>query len=496
MAHDETSDGTIFVPAPEYGADPRRRHQRQHALTREIAVRKFMPIQTAVVAVFIMLWLMPIPALAAAHRAAGRQPVSAPPAAIIAPAATHAVINHGDTAWMLVSTVLVLMMTIPGLALFYGGMIRGKNVLSTLAHSFATTCLVTLLWYAVAYSLSFTHGNAFIGGLSRVFLHGMGRDTVSDRSMAIPESVFMSFQMTFAIITPALISGAFAERIKFSAVLWFSALWLLVVYTPVVHWIWSPQGWLAHLGVLDFAGGTVVEVNSGVAGLVAALVLRPRTGYGREAMAPHNLVLTIAGASLLWVGWFGFNAGSAISAGGLAGMAMVATQIATAAAAMTWMFLEWGARGKPSVLGMASGAVAGAVAITPASGFVDPSGALIIGFAGGAACFWAVTYVKNALGYDDTLDVFGVHGVGGIVGLILTGVFAVKAIGGTPGALEGHVGQIGKQLIAVVAVAAYDAIGTFLILKLIDVVIGLRPSLEEEREGLDITQHGERAYNE
>ncbi|WP_367184306.1 ammonium transporter [Acidiferrobacter sp.] len=416
--------------------------------------------------------------------------------AAAAPSAPHVLINHGDTAWMLVSTVLVLMMTIPGLALFYGGMVRDKNVLSTLAHSFATTCLVTLLWYIVAYSLAFTDGNAFIGGLSRLFLEGMGRDTVSDRSMAVPESVYMSFQMTFAIITPALISGSFAERIKFSSALWFSGLWLLFVYVPVVHWVWSAHGWLAHMGVLDFAGGTVVEVNSGVAGLVTALVVGRRTGYGREPMAPHNLALTTLGACLLWVGWFGFNAGSAVSAGGLAGMAMVTTQIATAAAAMAWMFLEWAARGKPSVLGMASGAVAGAVAITPASGFVDPTGALIIGLAGGLACFTAVTYVKNALGYDDTLDVFGVHGVGGAVGLILTGVFAVQAIGGTAGALEGNTGQIGKQLIAIAAVATYDALGTFLILKLIDLVMGLRPSRDEEREGLDITQHGERAYSE
>ncbi len=447
------------------------------------------------VATLFLLVLAPVQALAALHAGAGALNVQTPSAVAVSHIGQGA-INHGDTAWMLVSTILVLMMTIPGLALFYGGMVREKNVLSTLAHSFATTCLVTLLWYIVAYSLSFTDGNAFIGGLGRVFLHGMGRDTISDRSMAVPETVFMSFQLTFAIITPALISGSFAERIKFSAVLWFSALWLLFVYSPIVHWIWSAHGWLAHLGVLDFAGGTVVELNSGVAGLVTALVVGRRVGYGREAMAPHNLVLTILGASLLWVGWFGFNAGSAVSAGGLAGMAMASTQIATAAAAMVWMGLEWTARGKPSILGMASGAVAGAVAITPASGFVDPSGALIIGLAGGAACFWAVTYVKNALGYDDSLDVFGVHGIGGVVGLILTGVFAVKAIGGTAGALEGNLDQIGKQAIAIAAVASYDAIATFLILKLVDLVIGLRPSHEEEREGLDVTQHGERAYNE
>ncbi len=445
----------------------------------------------------MLLLLMPLPAHAT-HRGATATPTPASAAVTISgPATVPATrISRGDTAWMLTSTVLVLMMTIPGLALFYGGMVRDKNVLSTLAHSFATTCLVTLLWYIAGYSLSFTGGNAFIGGLGRLFLQGMGRDTVTARSMAIPESVYMSFQLTFAIITPALISGSFAERIKFSAVLWFSGLWLLAVYAPIVHWIWSTRGWLAHLGVLDFAGGTVVEVNSGVAGLVTALVVGRRVGYRREAMAPHNLVLTILGASLLWVGWFGFNAGSAVSSGGLAGMAMATTQIATAAAAMTWMFAEWSARGKPSVLGMASGAVAGAVAITPASGFVDPSGALVIGMAGGIACFWAVTYVKNLLGYDDSLDVFGVHGIGGIVGLLLTGVFAIKAIGGTAGALQGNIGQIGKQAIAIGAVAAYDAIMTFVILKLVDLVIGLRPTEEQEREGLDISQHGERAYSE
>ncbi|MHB8254326.1 MAG: ammonium transporter [Acidiferrobacter sp.] len=466
-------------------------------------MRKLFPFHTLGIATLaVLLMLAPMRAFSAEGLATG---AGATPTAVVlaTPASPHTIyasahttINHGDTAWMLMSTVLVLMMTIPGLALFYGGMVRDKNVLSTLAHSFATTCLVTLLWYIVAYSLSFTDGNAWIGGFGRLFLYGMGRATVTHESRAIPESVYMSFQMTFAIITPALISGSFAERIKFSAVLWFTGLWLIFVYAPVVHWIWSTNGWLAKLGVLDFAGGTVVEVNSGVAGLVTALVIGRRVGYKKEAMAPHNLVLTLLGASLLWVGWFGFNAGSAVSSGGLAGMAMANTQIATAAAAMTWMFAEWSARGKPSVLGMASGAVAGAVAITPASGFVDPSGALIIGIVGGAACFWAATYLKNMIGYDDSLDVFGVHGIGGVVGLLLTGVFAIKAIGGTAGALEGNIGQIGKQFIAIVAVAAYDAVMTFVILKVVDLFIGLRPSEEQEREGLDITQHGERAYNE
>ena len=441
------------------------------------------------------------PPVAAAAAAPAAPAVAAPAAA--APAPTEAVssdadakINPGDTAWMLTSMALVLMMTVPGLALFYGGMVRNKNVLSTLAHSFATTCLVTVLWYVVAYSLSFTDGNAWIGNLSRAFLHGMGKNTVSDLSLAIPESVYMAFQMTFAIITPALISGSFAERIKFSAVLWFMSLWLILVYSPVAHWVWSANGWLAKLGALDFAGGTVVHLNAGVAGLVTALVLGKRVGYKKEPMAPHNLVLTVIGASLLWVGWFGFNAGSAVSSGGRAGMAMATTQIATAAAAMAWMFAEWIARGKPSVLGMASGAVAGLVAITPASGFVDPTGALIIGIAGGVVCFWTATYLKNMIGYDDALDAFGVHAVGGALGAILTGVFAVKAIGGTAGVLEGNFAQLGKQFIDVGAVLVYDAAMTFIILKVVDMIVGLRPTEEEEREGLDISQHGERAYGD
>jgi Amt family ammonium transporter len=354
---------------------------------------------------------------------------------------------------------------------------------------------VTVLWYIIAYSLSFTDGNAYIGDLSRLFLKGMDKNTVSGLSLAVPESVYMAFQMTFAIITPALIAGSFAERMKFSALLWFMGLWLVFVYSPVAHWVWSANGWLAKLGALDFAGGTVVHVNAGVAGLVTALVLGKRLGYKKEPMPPHSLVLTVIGASLLWVGWFGFNAGSAVSAGGRAGMAMVTTQIATAAAALGWMFAEWIARGKPSVLGMVSGAVAGLVAITPASGFVDPTGALFIGIAGGVICFWTATYLKNMIGYDDALDAFGVHAVGGALGAILTGVFAVNAIGGTSGLLEGNGGQLVKQLLAVGAVVAYDAIVTFIILKIIDVVIGLRLSPEEEREGLDLTQHGEKAYN-
>ncbi len=451
---------------------------------------------------FALIGAVPLSALAAPRAVAALTPmaVSTPAASIASISAevvsrpSQARISPGDTAWMLTSTAFVLMMTIPGLALYYGGMVRKKNVLDTLAQSFIVTCLVTVLWYVIGYSLAFTHGNAFIGGFSRVMLHGMGKSTVTRLSGAVPESVYMTFQMTFAIITPALIAGSFAERMKFSALLWFMGLWLIFVYSPVAHWVWSTDGWLARLGALDFAGGTVVHLNAGVAGLVTALVLGKRRGYGRDAMPPHNLVLTVIGAALLWVGWFGFNAGSALSAGGRAGMAMVTTQIATAAAALAWMFVEWAARGKPSVLGMVSGAVAGLVAITPASGFVDPTGALLIGIAGGLVCFWTATYMKNFFGYDDSLDSFGVHAVGGGLGAILTGVFAVKAIGGTAGALEGNIGQIGKQLIDVGAVLVYDVVMTYGLLKIVDAVIGLRVSEEEEVEGLDLSQHGEQVY--
>ncbi|MHB1587902.1 MAG: ammonium transporter [Acidiferrobacteraceae bacterium] len=434
-------------------------------------------------------------------------PAAAPPAAAVpvpaaAPAPKEAVssdpdpaINPGDTAWMLTSMALVLMMTIPGLALYYGGMVRKKNVLDTLAQSFVITCLVTVLWYIIGYSLAFTDGNPWIGGLSRLFLKGMGKTTVSDLSLAIPESVYMAFQMTFAIITPALIAGSFAERMKFSAMIWFMGLWLILDYSPIAHWVWSAHGWLATMGALDFAGGTVVHLNAGVAGIVTALVLGPRKGYRKEPMPPHNLVLTVIGASLLWVGWFGFNAGSAVSAGGRAGMAMVTTQIATAAAALAWMFAEWVARGKPSVLGMVSGAVAGLVAITPASGFVDPTGAFVIGIAGGAVCFWTATYMKNYFGYDDSLDAFGVHAIGGALGALLTGVFAVKAIGGTAGVLEGNTGQFMKQVIDVGAVLVYDAVVTYVILKVLDAVMGIRVSEDDEVQGLDLSAHGEQVYD-
>jgi len=404
-------------------------------------------------------------------------------------------LDTGDTAWMLTSTALVLMMTVPGLALFYGGMVRKKNVLATVMQSFAVTCLVTVLWMVITYSLAFTPGNAFIGGMGRFFLNGMALDAVNDLAKTIPESVYMTFQMTFAIITPALIAGAFAERMKFSALMWFMGLWAIVVYAPIAHWVWG-GGFLGDWGVLDYAGGTVVHINAGVAGLVCALVLGKRKGYGTDNMAPHNLVLSVIGASLLWVGWFGFNAGSATAASTNAGMAMAVTQIATAAAALAWMFAEWMTRGKPSVLGIVSGAVAGLVAITPASGFVNPTGALVIGIVAGAVCFWAATSLKKMLGYDDSLDAFGVHGVGGFIGAMLTGVFAVEAIGGEgkKGLIDGNSAQVLTQLWGCLVTMAWCAVATFVILKAIDVAIGLRVTTEEEVEGLDINLHGETVH--
>ena len=410
------------------------------------------------------------------------------PADAFAQGAPTPKLDSGDTAWMLTSTALVLMMTIPGVALLYGGMVRKKNVLATTMQVFAICCLVTVLWMIIGYSLAFTEGTAYLGGLSRIFLRGMGVDALSG---TIPESVFMTFQMTFAIITPALIVGSYADRMKFSALLWFIGTWSIVVYAPIAHWVWGPGGFLGAAGVLDFAGGTVVHINAGIAGLVGALVLGKRLGYGTENLAPHNLVLSVIGASLLWVGWFGFNAGSAVAANGSAGMAMAVTQIATAAAALSWMLAEWIFMEKPSILGIISGAIAGLVAITPASGFVDPTGALAIGVIAGVVCYWAATVLKRKLGYDDSLDVFGIHGVGGIVGALLTGVFAVEAIGGTKGALEGNAGQILLQLYGIGVTAAYCAAATFVILKVIDAVIGLRADAEAEREGLDQSLHGE-----
>jgi Amt family ammonium transporter len=402
-------------------------------------------------------------------------------------------LDTGDTAWMLTSTALVLMMTIPGLALFYGGMVRKQNVLAIMMQSFAICCLVTILWMIVGYSLAFSEGNAIIGGFSNLFLSGLAIDSVNDLAKTIPETVFMTFQMTFAIITPALITGAFADRMKFSAMLWFMGLWLIFVYAPVAHMVWG-GGLMGEMGVLDFAGGTVVHINAGVAGLVACLVLGKRQGYGKVSHAPHNLTLSIIGAGLLWVGWFGFNAGSAVGASANAGMAMAVTQIATAAAALAWMFAEWLARGKPSVLGIVSGAVAGLVAITPASGFVDPMGALIIGIVAGIICFVAATTVKNALGYDDSLDAFGVHGVGGIVGAVLTGVFAKASIAGKDaplGLLDGNAGQVLTQIYGVVITIVFTAVVSLIILKIIDWTIGLRVDEATERDGLDLNLHGE-----
>jgi len=411
-------------------------------------------------------------------------------------------LNSGDTAWMLMSTALVLFMTIPGLALFYAGMVRSKNVLSVLMQCFAITALISVLWTLYGYSLAFdttgmeagvTNINSFVGGLGHAFLKGM---TVDSLVAAIPESVFMTFQMTFAIITPALIVGAFAERMKFSALLWFMGIWFTVIYAPIAHMVWSGDGGLLwDWGVLDFAGGTVVHINAGIAGLVACLVMGKRKGYPTTAMPPHNLGYTVMGASMLWVGWFGFNAGSAVAASGTAGMAMAVTQIATATAALAWMFAEWFSHGKPSVLGIASGAVAGLVAITPASGTAGPMGAILIGVAAGVGCYIAAAKLKRAIGYDDSLDVFGVHAVGGIIGAILTGLCAAASMGGV-GLAEGMSigGQLWIQAKGVLFTLIYSGIGSFIILKVLDIVIGLRVTEEQETEGLDVSQHDERGY--
>jgi Amt family ammonium transporter len=407
--------------------------------------------------------------------------------------------NSGDTAWMLTSVALVLMMTVPGLGLFYGGMVRKKNVGDTVMTSFAITCLITVLFACVTYSLAFTEGSAYIGGLSRSFLQGIVSDSKTGvgnpnpLAPTIPETVYICFQMTFAIITPALIAGAFAERMKFSSMLWFIGLWAVFVYAPVAHWVWGPDGLLSNgndkalFKVLDFAGGTVVHVNSGTAGLMCAICL----GKRQDAAPPHNMVLTFIGASLLWVGWFGFNAGSAVTAGVQAGMAMTVTQIATAVAGLTWMFVEWAIRGKPTVVGICTGAVAGLVAITPASGFVGPVGSIAIGVAAGVVCYWGVTGLKHMFGYDDALDAFGVHAVGGAVGAILTGVFAVEQYGQTAGLIEGNTQQVVYQFAGVGIVFVYDAIVSLVILKLIDWTIGLRVSKDIEIEGLDIALHSE-----
>ncbi len=395
--------------------------------------------------------------------------------------------NSGDTAWVLVATCLVLLMTIPGLALFYGGLVRKKNVLSTLMQSFAACCLLSLLWIVAGYSFAFSGTGPYLGDASRLFLQGMTKDSLIG---TIPESLFMVFQMTFAILTPAVICGAFADRMKFSSLLWFLSAWLLLVYVPVAHWVWG-GGFLASMGFKDFAGGAVVEINSGVAGLVAAIMLGKRKGYPHEAMIPHNLILSVTGAGLLWVGWLAFNGGSALAANATAAFALANTQIAGAAAAMSWLAVEWYKHGKPSVLGIISGAVAGLVAITPACGFVSPMGALAIGLITGVACFYGATTLKRRLGYDDSLDVFGVHGIGGIVGTIGIGIFGAAAWGGTSGLIEGNVNQLWIQLAGCAIVAAWCAAMSFGILLAIENTIGLRVSREIEIDGLDLNLHGE-----
>jgi Amt family ammonium transporter len=424
-------------------------------------------------------------------------------------------VDTGDTAWMLASTALVLMMTVPGLALFYGGMVRKKNILAMLMQCFAITCIVTIVWTVAGYSLAFTNGTGalapYVGDMSRFMLNGiwdhiskgvdsgfiLGAGTDGAAPQTIPETVYMMFQMTFAIITPALIVGAFADRMKFSALCIFMTLWSLLIYSPVAHWMWAPTGWGAINGQLDFAGGTVVHINAGIAGLVTALVLGKRVGYGTDNMAPYNLAYTVIGASLLWVGWFGFNAGSAVGSNGRAGMAMAVTQIATAAAALAWMFAEWIAKGKPSVLGCVSGAVAGLVAITPASGFVLPGASIIIGVAAGVICFWCATYVKRMFGYDDSLDVFGVHCTGGIVGALLTGVFSfgpLSATDASPDGSPGGLAQLWIQCQGVAATLIYSGVGTLILLYVTKALVGLRVNEEEEREGLDLVLHGEQVF--
>jgi Amt family ammonium transporter len=449
---------------------------------------------------------------------------AAAPAAGATAAAPAPVPNKGDTAWMIVATAFVILMTIPGLAMFYGGMVRSKNTLSMLMQVFVVFCLLSVLWVLYGYSIAFTEGNAFFGGFSRVFLSGMTPDSTAatfSKGVVIPEYIYVAFQLTFAAITPCLILGAFADRIKFSAVLLFMALWFTFSYLPIAHmvWYWSgpdaytsaeagakataTAGFLFQKGAIDFAGGTVVHINSGIAGLVGALVIGKRMGYGKESMAPHNLTMTMIGTALLWVGWFGFNVGSNLEATGSAAMAFVNTHVATAAAALSWMFGEWIFRGKPTMLGAASGAVAGLVAITPACGFVGPMGGLVIGILAGLVCLWAVTWLKSKLGYDDSLDVFGVHCIGGIVGATLTGVFVSPNLGGT-GVYDYVANKVGdfnmadqviSQLWAVGTSLVWSAVVAFICYKIVDVVIGLRVTEEQEREGLDETQHGERAYN-
>ena len=459
------------------------------------------------------------------------KPADEPAATEVAPAAAEAapapapVPNKGDTAWMIMATVLVILMIVPGLALFYGGMVRTKNMLGMLMKVFATFSLISVLWVIYGYSFAFTQGNAFFGGFDRLFLSGVTPASAAatfSKGVYIPEYVFIAFQLTFAAITPALIVGAFAERVKFSAVLLFMVLWFTFSYLPIAHMVWfwagpdaitdqatldqvtATAGWLWAEGALDFAGGTVVHINAGVAGLIGALVIGKRIGYGREAMPPHSLTMTMVGASLLWVGWFGFNVGSNLEATGLAAMVLVNTQVATATAALSWMFGEWIFRGKPTMLGAASGAIAGLVAITPACGFVGPMGAIVLGLVAGLVCLWAVTWLKSKLGYDDSLDVFGVHCIGGIIGALGTGIFAAPSLGGAglydyikdAANPEYSIGsQFMIQLTGVITTIVWSGVVAFIAYKIVDLVIGLRVTEEQEREGLDETQHGERAYH-
>ncbi|HYH22918.1 MAG TPA: ammonium transporter [Azospirillum sp.] len=403
-------------------------------------------------------------------------------------------LNGADTAWIITASMFVLMMFVPGLALFYGGMVRKKNVLSMLMQSFFSAALLTVLWVVAGYSLTFTEGNPVFGGFEKLLLNGIKVDSLSG---TIPEFVFVMFQCTFAIITPMIIMGGPADRMKFSSAMIFLSVWMLLAYVPVAHMVWGPGGFLLNAGVLDFAGGTVVHINSGVAGLVAAMIIGRRNGGGMEPMAPHNLVLTMIGGSLLWVGWFGFNVGSALSAGALAGLVLINTHIAAAAATVSWVLAEWMVKGRPSLLGAVSGAIAGLVVITPACGFVSPSSSLVMGLIGGVVCYWGATGLKKLTGVDDALDVFGVHGVGGILGAVLTGVFATSVYGGEgkSGLLDGNVGQIWVQIEGVLITVVWTAVVTAVVLKVIDVVMGLRVDQEVEVEGLDLALHGETVHS-
>jgi Amt family ammonium transporter len=432
------------------------------------------------------------PPAAVAPAASVAPPAATAPAALTAPALVRQdTLNGADTAWMLTSTALVLLMTLPGIALFYAGMVRRKSVLNTMASVVAITGVVSLLWFAVSYSLAFTPGDSWIGGGGRLWFSGLdyvkdsGKVMVSHIAPNVPESVYAMFQLTFAIITAALVVGSFVERMRFSAMICFVALWSVLVYAPIAHWVWEPGGWLAQMGALDFAGGSVVHINAGIAGLVCAYFIGPRRGYGREPFEPYSLGLTMAGAGLLWVGWFGFNAGSAVAADGRAGLAMAVTHIAAAAGALSWMFAEWLVRARPSLLGLCSGVVAGLVAITPASGFVTPASALLIGAVAGVACYWGATGLKRLLGADDSLDVFGVHGIGGIVGCLLTGLLASKTVSGVEGSIV-------VQAISAGAVLAYSLVMTAVLLIVTKLLVGLRVDDQSEQSGLDIAQHRER----